>query len=173
MWCWVSSPPVPQSSEIHHFNHLLPNKIRKRSLLFALPGARVATQAQRCLHGLFVAPAYTGTLSSGQQTSHCSFLNRWLKQIVANPRFDLERELSFLFLIKMKFMSKISSVAFIIFVKLTVLGWFHRRTKMLIPPRNLWMISSQMMTTTPVKEVSGEWWVGGGRWAGGGLSSGG
>ena len=41
---------------------------------------------------------------------------------MANPRFDLERELSFLFLIKMKFMSKISSVAFIIFVKL-ILSW--------------------------------------------------
>lgn len=118
----VSSLPVPQSSEIRHFNHLLPNKMRKRSLLFALPGARVATRAQRCLRGLFVAPACTGALSSGQQASLCSFLNRWIKQTVANPRFDLERELSFLFLIKMKFMSKISSVAVIIFVKL-ILSW--------------------------------------------------
>lgn len=42
---------------------------------------------------------------------------------------------------------------------------------MLIPPRNLWMTSSQMMTTTLVKEVSWEWWVSGGRWTGGGLSS--
>ena len=61
-------------------------------------------------------------------------------------------------------MLKISSAAFIIFVKLTVQGWFHRRTKTLIPPRNLWMTSSQMMTMTPVKEVSWEWGPVGGRW---------
>lgn len=62
----------------------------------------------------------------------------------------------------MRFVSKISSAGFYSICKTNiVLGWFYRRTKTLIPPKNLWMTSSQMTMTTLVKEVSWEWWLNG------------